>query len=149
MLRKRTYLKGLKVKERGFSLIEVLIALSILAVGLLAIASMQIRAIQVNGSAGSMTEGTAYAQGKMEELLALPYDDTTNANDPLDDTTAIGTVTTRSVASADLPAGISQINWTVDTDTPATGCKTIVVTVNWLGGQGLKRAILTCVKSDL
>ncbi|MBW2641732.1 MAG: prepilin-type N-terminal cleavage/methylation domain-containing protein [Deltaproteobacteria bacterium] len=38
-------------KDQGFTLIEVLIAISIFAVGLLAVATMQISAINVNSTA--------------------------------------------------------------------------------------------------
>ena len=39
----------------GFTIIEVVIAISILAVGLLGVAAMQTSAIQVNSAAGRMT----------------------------------------------------------------------------------------------
>jgi type IV pilus assembly protein PilV len=61
--------------QKGFSLIEILIAMAIFAFGILAVAAMQIKAIQGNSFAGGMTEATNVAQNKMEELIALPYDD--------------------------------------------------------------------------
>ena len=64
-------------KKEGFTLIEVLLAVSILSIGLLAIASMQISAIKVNSSASYLTKRSTWAQDKLEELVALPY---SNAN---------------------------------------------------------------------
>ena len=64
-----------KNKEDGFTLIEVLVAISILAFGLLAVASMQLAAIQANSSAIETTEALNVAQDKMEELIALPFND--------------------------------------------------------------------------
>lgn len=61
--------------QKGFSLIEILIAMAIFAFGILAVAAMQIKAIQGNSFAGGMTEATNVAQNKMEELIALPYND--------------------------------------------------------------------------
>ena len=61
--------------QKGFSLIEILIAIAIFAFGILAVAAMQIKAIQGNSFAGGMTEATNIAQNKLEELIALPYDD--------------------------------------------------------------------------
>jgi prepilin-type N-terminal cleavage/methylation domain-containing protein len=60
---------------RGFTLIEVLIAMAIFAVGLLALASLQIRSIQMNASARMQTEETNIAVDWLERLIALPYDD--------------------------------------------------------------------------
>ena len=60
---------------RGFTLIEVLIAMLILAVGLLALASMQLRSIRMNASARMQTEATAIAVDWLERLIALPFDD--------------------------------------------------------------------------
>jgi len=62
-------------EEKGFSLLEVLVAISVLSIGILAVASMQIGAIQGNSFAGHVTEGTTWAQDKLEELMALPYED--------------------------------------------------------------------------
>jgi len=59
----------------GYTLIEVLIAMAILAVGLLAIATMQISSIRVNTAARKMTERATIAQDKVEELVALSYTD--------------------------------------------------------------------------
>ena len=60
---------------RGFTLIEVLIAMAVFAVGLLALASLQIRSIQMNASARMQTEETNIAVDWLERLIALPYDD--------------------------------------------------------------------------
>jgi prepilin-type N-terminal cleavage/methylation domain-containing protein len=60
---------------RGFTLIEVLIAMAIFAIGILAVTTMQIRSINQNASARLQTEATTLAADWMEQLLALPYDD--------------------------------------------------------------------------
>lgn len=63
------------INEKGFTLLEVIIAISILTVGLLAVATMQITAIRGNNFAYIRTEGTTLAQDMMEELIAMPFDD--------------------------------------------------------------------------
>jgi len=60
---------------QGFTLIEILVAMSIFAIGILAVTSMQIRSISQNASAGMQTEAATLAVDRMEQLLALPYED--------------------------------------------------------------------------
>lgn len=61
--------------SQGYSLIEVLIAMAVFSIGILAIFSMQITATNSNAVARGMTENYNCALDKVEELLALPYDD--------------------------------------------------------------------------
>jgi type IV pilus assembly protein PilV len=66
-------MKNLK-SEKGFTLLEVIVAISILSIGILAVASMQIMSLKGDAFAQSRTESATWAQDKMEELLSLPYD---------------------------------------------------------------------------
>ena len=59
--------------ERGFTLVEIMVATVILSIGLLASASMQLSAVHVNSSANSMTAATNLAQSSLEELMAFQY----------------------------------------------------------------------------
>ncbi len=61
--------------SQGYSLIEVLIAMAVFAIGILAIFSMQITSTQSNALARGVTENYTCAGDKVEELMALPYDD--------------------------------------------------------------------------
>ncbi len=57
----------------GFSLIEVMIGLSILAIGLLAVAALQISANLSSRSSADITQASALASGQMEEIMHLPF----------------------------------------------------------------------------
>jgi type IV pilus assembly protein PilV len=67
-------MKTLRKNQQGFTLLELLIAISIFAIGLLSIAGMQITAIRTNSSANTLTAGSALAAGILEEILAWPAD---------------------------------------------------------------------------
>lgn len=60
--------------QAGFTLIEVMIALAIFAIGILAVSAMQITAINQNSGSRMQTEATAVAEQLMERLMALPFD---------------------------------------------------------------------------
>jgi len=64
--------------NRGFTLVEVMIAMAILAIGILAIAAMQITATTGNGEARKRTEALSWANNQMEILRSIPYDSLTN-----------------------------------------------------------------------
>ena len=70
-------MKKIKKKNdsRGFTLIEVLIAISVFAIGFLAVAAMQITANKSTRRSVEFTEATAIASDRMERLMALPYTD--------------------------------------------------------------------------
>jgi type IV pilus modification protein PilV len=61
-------------KEKGFTLLEVMIALGILAVGILAIISMHIAATQANAHAVTFTNALLAAQSRIEYLLMEDFD---------------------------------------------------------------------------
>jgi prepilin-type N-terminal cleavage/methylation domain-containing protein len=60
--------------QHGFTLLEIMIALAIFAIGILAVSAMQISSINQNAGARMQTEATNVASDAMERLLALPYD---------------------------------------------------------------------------
>ncbi len=137
---KETQMGELK-KEGGFTLIEVLIAITIFAVGLLAVAAMQNSAILMNSSAGKLTNLSTWGMDKIEELSALPYADPwleTAGNPPGNDSAG----NTHQEVSGD---GDYTISWTVIDDNPLTSTKNIRVTVT---GRG-KTAVISFLKPNI
>ncbi|MDO8945455.1 MAG: prepilin-type N-terminal cleavage/methylation domain-containing protein [Desulfobacterales bacterium] len=59
--------------NEGFSLLEVLISLSILAVGLLALALFQVTAIKGNSIASKWTAATQLTQDRLESFRHIPW----------------------------------------------------------------------------
>ena len=59
--------------ERGFSLIEVLVAAAILAVGILSLAQLLAMTVSANAAAGRTTDVAVLAAQKLEDLRAEPW----------------------------------------------------------------------------
>ena len=106
--------------EKGFSLIEVLIALAIFSIGILAVTSLQVSASLQSRNSSEITEASAIASNQMEELMLRPFDH--NDLDP-----ALNPHT--------LSLGKYGIQWTVtasdlNSDT-INESKTVDMTVSW------------------
>lgn len=69
--------------EAGFTLLEVLIAMSIFMIGILAIGTMQTSALKSNSTSVGMTQALNQGQAWVEQIMAEPFDPT-NPSDMLD-----------------------------------------------------------------
>ncbi len=61
--------------KKGFTLVEVLIGLIILAIGILAIAGMQITSIRGTSFSNNLSQASVLAQNRLEFLKGLPLND--------------------------------------------------------------------------
>ncbi|MDY6838023.1 MAG: prepilin-type N-terminal cleavage/methylation domain-containing protein [Thermodesulfobacteriota bacterium] len=61
--------------EEGFSLIEVMVAMAVLAIGILAVAAMQIKSVKGNALANDQARAVALAEERLESLMLIPYID--------------------------------------------------------------------------
>lgn len=105
----------------GFTLIEVLIAILVLAFGLLAIGSMQISAMNGNAKAIDITESSTIVADRIEKIINLSYDDS-----PLDSGTHSLSVESDSIDNN----GNGQIDESGETDTTGTTIQWIVLPVD-------------------
>ncbi len=71
--------KNQNKKEKGFTLLEVLVAMAILLIGLLAVAALQSTAARSNEKAKQMSQALALAETKVEEIINMDYDDCNNS----------------------------------------------------------------------
>jgi type IV pilus assembly protein PilV len=108
-------------KENGFTLLEVLFALVIFSIGLLAVNAMTTMVIKSNYKSKNLTTAVHLAQNKLDALKAGPYDDIDSAKLPdeisLDSQEEIG-------------AGIFTRKVTVSPST-APDYQTVEVIVSW------------------
>ena len=107
-------------RSKGFSLIEVLVALVILAIALLALAGLMVTTTKNNSWGGHLTEAATFAQDKLEQLRATPFGmialNTTQTDNPVGST---GITYTRSwVAVPNIPP-------------PGNTLDVITITVSW------------------
>jgi type IV pilus assembly protein PilV len=125
--------------ERGFTLLEVIMAVSILTIGLLAVASMQISAMKGNTISMNYTESTEMVQDRVEKLLIRDLSDADLTDTDGDEVNGLD----HTGANADL-SDISNpkynVYWNVATDWSGgkdlNGVNTIRVIVT---NKGLKR----------
>ena len=137
-MRKRLSVKMLG--NEGFTLLEVLIAVVILALGLLAVAQIQVIAIRSNAQSRDVTEATAMATDHLEYLKTLPFghadlgDLNTDNNDDLtghDPDDADQVDDDYGFNPDDTPVGKYGRMWNV---ADAGDTKSVVVIVRWLSG---------------
>jgi type IV pilus assembly protein PilV len=128
--------------EKGFTLLEVIVAISILTIGLLAVASMQVSAIRGNASAYGITEATSWAADQVEKLMILPYE-----HEGLQDTDGDGSAGLEDATEAtdDNPNyppthGKYKVYWNVAVDDTANGTKTVNVIVTW-ADHGIQKRV--------
>lgn len=129
-------------REKGFTLIEMLISICIMAIAFAGLATMQIACINGNAIAGNLTDGITLAQDYVEYLNSLDIDDP-----QLDD---VNTGNNGSLTTADLddPGTYDFIETGINgqgeaggmytricnvsaIDTPVGGAKTVVAIVIW------------------
>lgn len=70
----KNHMQNSMKQKSGFTLLEVMIALAVLAAGLLALATMQIVSIRSNAFSTDMTYATMLAQSRFEQYRNMDYD---------------------------------------------------------------------------
>lgn len=109
--------------NHGFTLVEIMIAIAILVLALLGLASLAVMVIKGNAFSKTLTTATTLAKDRMEQLKNTSYDTLAPGTDyaamdaTVQATRASDTVYTRT--------------WTVNANSPASDMTTIIVTVDW------------------
>jgi Tfp pilus assembly protein PilV len=113
-----------RTRTEGFSLIEILFAVTFLAIGILAVASMIPAGTRGVTQSRALTSGLMAAQVKLEDLKGTPY-------------------TSLAVGSFTDSTSWYRRTWTVADSVPMAGCKRIDVSVTWIDARGTQSTQLT------
>lgn len=133
--------------EKGFTLVELLVAAVILGIAFMGLANLQLSCINGNSSSSQLTKAIILAQDKMEEIKCLnPHHpdlaDTNPGNngnlrqsiDPDDCDHRENQVKLKGGSTQSIPDlnyGSYTRIWNVADNTPLPGRKTVVVIVTW------------------
>ena len=113
----------------GFSLIELLVAMAILALAMMAAASMQFGSIRNNANGNMVTQASMLAKAQMEALKNTV------------DITTLADGTQFDIGADGQPGGIYNRYWTVTNLGPSA--RRITVTVDWNKRGRYRRIILS------
>ena len=101
-------------KSKGFTLLEVLVALIILSFALLALAGLMVTTTKNNAVGNYVTETATFAQDKLEELRAVKSENLIDGN------------------NTDQRGGSTGINYTRNWNVKTNGSlKTVTINVDW------------------
>lgn len=118
--------------QKGMTLLEVIVAIALLVTGMLAIAQMQIAAIQGNAAANRMSQAITLASDKVEKLIRA------TSNDP--------DLSTGDHKDLNNPVNGFDILWNIKTEGSA---KYIHVTVQWKDHMGnTKKTHVDYIRAD-
>ena len=118
-MRTQSGAKTLNADNKGFTLIEVMIAIVILSVGLLGMASLTVGIIKGNKFSNEVTTATTLGQDKMEDIRRTGY----------------SSVAAETKAVLPSPDDQYKREVTVTNNSPATDMKTVNVKVYWGGAS--------------
>jgi len=119
-------------------LIEILIAIVVLTVGLLGMASITGSIIRGNSYSNRVTTATTLAEDEMQRIKNLGYAGIA----------AVDTTTTENYASIANYPGYKRVTF-IDANSPGAAMKTVTVTVFWNADTGQERSVaLSTILSD-
>ena len=150
-------------KETGFTIVELMVAIVVFSIGLLAVSSMQVGAIKCNSTANGITQGATWAENQVERLIGLAYNDPeltdtdgdgTNQdgdNDGDDDDGGNFGLDDNDTATADnfVTRGDYTVYWNVAENVIINNTKAVNIIVTWTELGALKSVALRRVVPEI
>ncbi len=131
---RKTFFKAVKRNhsQEGFTLLEVMIAVFVFSIGILATVSMQISSLRGNSLANSNTVAASIASSVIEELRPLAYNDPALASG------------SHALPQQDRYA----VSYTVQRDLVIANTLSIQVTIGWADGRSARTVVIDYLISD-
>jgi len=117
--------------DAGFTILEVLVALAIFFLGIMAVMALQTSSVRGNSRARGVTDIAVCAADRIEKLIVLPFGDpnlVAGNYAPAQTVDGIDNNYDGQIDEAD-EAGTVSVTWTIADDWPMLNVKTITVTV--------------------
>ena len=134
--------KIIQENQNGFTLIEVLIAMTVFAIGILGVAAMQLAAIKGNSYSSHLSEASTISQDKIEDFISLNYNDPVFNDDDGDGTGGLDD--TNNPDETNQSNGVTGIQYTtvcnIAIDQPIQNTKTIRTITTWTE-KGARRTV--------
>lgn len=111
--------------HKGFTLVEIMVAMAILMIALLSLVSVTVMVIKGNSFSKTMTTAMTLARDSLEQLKNTGYNSLAGGTD------TVGSIYTRT--------------WTVTRDSPAVDMTTIEVVVQWNWQGAVRNATLRTI----
>lgn len=114
--------------QKGYTIIEILIAVAIFSIGILAIASLQLSTARNIKTGNVVTQATMLARDKIETLKRVT------------DVTTLSNGAETDIDAQSNPGGIFDRSWTISNPLGGSNTRQITVTISWIH-KGENRSI--------
>jgi type IV pilus assembly protein PilV len=133
-------------EQRGFTILEVLVGITLFAFGMIALFRLQIAVIQNNSSNSETSQVMALVQSKMEDLMALDYNNAELVDSNGNEEGGLGDVLSPDFSQT---SGSYTLSWNVAVDYPIANTKSIRLIASWTDRRDVDHQIVVnCTKTN-
>ena len=133
--------------DSGMTIVEVVIAIAIFAIGMLAVGAMHNTSLRSASTTRENTEASAWTAYHLEQLLQQDYMAADDLKDTDDDGVAGLDDDTSATADHTVTEGQYTLYWNVAEDFPVDNTKTVNVVVTWTDGATQKTFAMQGIKA--